>query len=149
LTALSAAVLAATMLGAGSAQAAVARSGKSTQQVNRSGTYNGQLNQLLPKPFKGHIHFVVSRGNITKLRFTAETLCGTMTVIDKDHAVPDFPLKVKPTGAFSYKGTVAGRQIRLRGRIIGDKAQGTFFQSFTTSGLTCTMTHAAPFTATR
>ncbi len=147
--ALSATALAATVLGAGSAQAATGQPGTSSNQVNRSGTYNGQITQLLPRPYTGHIHFVVSRGKITGLRFTAGTMCGTMWAVDKDHALPEFPVKVKPTGAFSYNGTVAGRVIRLGGRITGNKAHGTFFQAFSTSGMTCTMGQAAAFTATR
>jgi hypothetical protein len=143
---LSAAALAATVLGAGSAQAAT---GSPAQQVNRSGTYNGQISQLLPQAYTGHIHFVIRRGKISDLRFTAGTMCGAMWAIDKDHALPEFSLQLQPTGAFSYHGTIVGRVIRLRGRIIGNKAVGTFFQSFSASGLACTMGQAAAFTATR
>jgi hypothetical protein len=147
LLALSVAALAATGLGAGFAQAATGKS--STHMINRSGTYNGQVWQTLPKFNIGHIHFIIRRGTITELRFTVGTLCGPMWGIDKDHALPAFPVRLEPTGAFSYQGTVAGRVIRLQGRIIGNRAHGTFFQSFSTPGLTCTMGHAAAFTATR
>jgi hypothetical protein len=147
--ALSAAALAVAGLGAGSAQGATGQRGVQAHQVNRSGTYNGQINQLLPKPYTGHIHFVVRQGKITGLRFTAGTMCGAMWAIDKDHALPTFPVVVKSSGAFSYTGTVAGRLIRLHGRITGHRAHGTFFQAFSTSGLTCSMGQAAVFTATR
>jgi hypothetical protein len=120
--------------------------------ANRAGTYNGDIWQILPTApnlYIGHIHFVVSGGKIFDLRFTAQTTCGTMSAIDKDHSLPEFPLALGPTGAFSYSGTVAGRVLRLRGRIIGGRAHGTFFQSFSLSALTCSMGQPAAFTATR
>ena len=147
LLAFSLAALAATAL-AGSTQAATVSPGL----INRGGTYNGHIWQILPAPpnlYIGHIHFVVSGGKIFDLRFTAKTMCGTMSAIDKDHALPEFPLALRPSGAFSYSGTVAGRVLRLGGRITGNKAHGTFFQAFSTSGMTCTMGQAAAFTATR
>lgn len=144
LSSLSAAVIAASVLGAGSAQAAT-----SAGAVNRSGTYNGQIWQTLPKFYIGHIHFVVSGGKIFDLRFTAGTMCGSLWAIDSDHAIPEFPLTLKPQGGFSYQGTVGGRVLRLRGRILGNRATGKFFQSFAMSALTCTMGQAAAFTATR
>ena len=144
-----AAVLAAIVLGAGSAQAVKGSRGSATHLINRSGTYNGEIWQTLPKFYVGHIHFIVSRGKISGLRFTAGTMCGALWAIDTDNALPDFPVALKPTGAFSYQGTVAGRVIRLRGKIFGNRAQGTFFQSFSTSGLTCTMGQPVAFTATR
>jgi hypothetical protein len=147
--ALSAAALAAAGLGAGSGQAATGSPRSSTHQLNRSGTYNGRISQLMPQAYTGHIHFVVRQGKITDLRFTAGTMCGAMWAIDKDHAVPDFPVALDSTGAFSYQGTVAGRAIRIRGTIIGNRALGTFFQAFSSSGLACTMGQAAAFTATR
>jgi hypothetical protein len=148
LFALSAASLTVAVLGVASTQAALGR-GSSLHRVNRSGTYNGAISQLLPHSYTGHIHFIVRGGKLTELRFTAGTTCGAMWAIDKDHAVPDFPVRLRPTGASSYSGTVAGRVIRLDGRIIGNRAIGTFFQSFSASGLACTMGQAAAFTATR
>ena len=148
LFAFSAAALAAATLGAGPAQAATVSPG----QINRAGTYNGDIWQTLPTApnlYLGHIHFIVSGGKIFDLRFTTETTCGAMTAIDKDHTLPEFPLAVRPTGAFAYSGTVAGRVIRFRGKIVGDRANGTFFQSFSLSALTCSMGQPAAFTATR
>jgi hypothetical protein len=149
LTALSAAAIAAAALGTGSAQAATGHPRTSPHQVNHSGTYNGQINQTLPKPFAGHIHFVVRRAKITRLRFTTGTMCGATWAVDKDHALSTFLVKVRSSGGFFYKGTVAGRLIRLSGKLNGNKAHGTFFQAFPLGDLTCTMGQAAPFTATR
>lgn len=140
-----AAALAASALGAGSAQAATTGPGL----VNHSGTYNGLIWQTLPKFYIGHIHFIVNGGKIFDLRFTAGTMCGSMWGIDSDHAIPEFPLTLQPTGVFAYQGTIAGRVLRLRGKIIDNRAVGTFFQSFSTAGLTCTMGRPAAFTATR
>lgn len=144
LSALAAAALATSALGAGSATAAVGPS-----LINRSGTYNGQIWQTLPRFYMGHIHFIVSGGKIFDVQFTAGTLCGSMWAIDSDHAIPEFPLALKPTGVFAYRGTVAGRLIRLHGKIVSNRAVGTFFQSFSTAGLNCTMGQPAAFTATR
>jgi hypothetical protein len=146
---LSLATLMVTMLGAGSAQAAAGKARSIPAPVNYSGTYNGQIKQVVPKAYTGHIHFIVRRGKITRLRFTVGTMCGTMWAVDQDHALLSFLLKLKPTGAFAYKGTVAGRFVRLRGKITGNKAHGTFFQAFPLGALTCTMGQAAPFTVTR
>ena len=132
-----------------SAQAATIGSGSSASRANFSGTYNGQIDQRLPKAYTGHIHFVVSHGKITGLRFTAGALCGVIWVVVKDHKLPTFPLKVKSNGAFSYKGTVAGRLLRLRGTLRGNRAHGTFFQAFAWGQSTCTMGQPAAFTATR
>lgn len=145
LVAFTAAALAACVLGAGSAQAATAGPGV----INRSGTYNGTIWQTLPRFYVGHIHFIVSGGKIFDLRFTAGTVCGSMWAIDSDHAIPEFPLALKPTGAFAYQGTIASRVIRLRGKISGNRARGTFFQAFSAAALTCTMGQPAAFTATR
>jgi hypothetical protein len=128
-----------------SAQAATS----ATHLTNRSGTYNGQINQVQPKKYTGHIHFIVRHGRITALRFTAGTLCGVLWVVDTDHALPTFPLRVTSRGAFSYRGTVGGRQIQLKGKLKGNRAHGTFFQTFPWGGTTCTMGQAASFTATR
>jgi hypothetical protein len=119
------------------------------RRVNVTGTYNGQINQQVPKPYTGHIHFVVRRGKITGLRFTAGTKCGVLWVVDKDHALPTFPVKITSQGRFSYQGTVAGRLIQLKGMLKGNKAHGTLFQAFPWGQTTCTMGQAASFTATR
>jgi hypothetical protein len=140
-----AAVLAVSVVSVGSAQADTATSGA----VNRAGTYNGEIWQTLPKFHIGHIHFIISGGKIFDLRFTAGTMCGSMWAIDSDHAIPEFPLALKPMGSFSYQGTVAGRVLRLSGKISGNRAQGTFFQSFALSAVSCTMGQPAVFTATR
>src|SRR5579859_1701075 len=103
LTAFSAAALAASVMSVGSAQAATAGPGA----VNRAGTYNGEIWQTLPKFYIGHIHFIISGGKIFDLRFTAGTMCGSMWAIDSDHAIPEFPLALRPRGTFSYQGTVA------------------------------------------
>jgi hypothetical protein len=143
------AIAAVSILAPAAAQAATGQPSKSDPSVNRSGTYNGQINQTVPKRYTGHIHFVVRRGKITGLRFTTGTLCGTMWAVDKDHALPIFPVKITSRGAFSYKGTVSGRLIKLTGRMKGNRAHGMLFQSFPLGQLTCSMGQAAPFTATR
>lgn len=144
-SAFAAAALAASALGAGSAQAATVGS----SLVNRSGTYNGEIWQTLPKFYMGHIHFIVSAGKVFDLRFTTGTICGSMWAIDSDHAVPEFPLALGRTGAFAYQGTIGGRVLQLRGKIVGNRAVGKFFQSFSTAALSCTMGEPAAFTATR
>jgi hypothetical protein len=149
LPALTVAVAAASVLAPAAAQAATGQPSKSNHLVNRSGTYNGQINQTAPNQYTGHIHFVVRRGKITGLRFTTGTLCGSMWAVDKDHTLPIFPVKITSSGAFSYRGTVSGRVIKLTGKVEGNQAHGTFFQSFPLGQLTCTMGQAAPFTATR
>jgi hypothetical protein len=128
------------------AQAAIAQR---TGLVNRSGTYNGRIDELSPQAYTGHIHFVVSRGTITGLRFTAGALCGVLWVVDTDNALPTFPVRVTSGGAFSYNGTVAGRLIQINGRLTGNTAYGTFFQAFPWGQTTCTMGQVASFTATR
>lgn len=129
-----------------SAQVATARA---PRLVNRSGTYNGQITQLSPEAYTGHIHFVVSRGKVTGLRFTAGAVCGVQWVIDQDNALPTFPVRVTSGGAFSYNGTVAGRLIQINGRLTGHTAYGTFFQAFPWGHTTCTMAQPASFTASR
>lgn len=138
------------LLGAACTSALAATThGAARHLANRSGTYNGQIDQVQPKKYTGHIHFIVRRGRIAALRFTAGTLCGVLWVVDKDHSLPTFPLKVTSHGAFSYRGTVGGRLIELRGRLKGNQARGTFFQTFPWGQMMCTMGQAASFTATR
>lgn len=134
---------------AGSAQAATTQHGSKAGRANVAGTYNGRIDQLLPKLFTGHIHFVIGHGRLTALKFTAGTLCGVMWASDTDRAVPSFSVRIRSGGSFSYKGKVGGRTIRLRGAVSRNKAHGTFFQAFPTGSLTCTMVQAASFTATR
>lgn len=119
------------------------------QRPNLAGTYNGQINQLQPKAYTGHIHFVVSHGRLSGLRFSTGTLCGLVWVVDTDHNLGTLSMRVGSDGAFSYQGTVAGRQIRLRGTFKGKRARGTFFTAFPWGQSTCTMGEAASFTATR
>ena len=124
--ALTAALLAVGAAGAISAPAWAATTGPPAS-LNFAGTYNGQINQTQPKSFTGHIHFVVSNGKLSGLKFTVGTICGVVWLVDKDHSLPSFPVKVTSAGTFAYKGTVGGRQIRIKGAIA-------------TTGVTCNTT---------
>jgi hypothetical protein len=146
---LTAALVALGLGGILSAPAWAARA-RSSSGSNFAGTYNGLIAQSQPKSFTGHIHFVVSNGKLTDLKFTVGAICGVVWLEDKDHSVPSFPVKIGSAGTFAYRGTVGGRQIRLKGAIKANKATGTFFTAFSLSKQTrCTMGQAASFSATR
>jgi hypothetical protein len=138
------------LVGAPGAWAAASITGpqSATSRPNFAGTYNGKINQSQPKPYTGHIHFVVAHGRLTDLRFRAGTLCGVAWAVTSD-SPPNFSVKISSTGSFSFQGTVDGRKIRLNGTLKANKAQGTFFTAFPAGQNTCTMGTAAPFTATR
>jgi hypothetical protein len=138
------------LLGAPAAWAGASTTGpaSATSRPHFAGTYNGKIVQSQPKAYTGHIHFVVAHGRLTDLRFRVGTLCGVAWAEDTD-SPPNFAVKVSSTGAFSYKGTISGRKIRLKGTLKANKAQGTLFTSFPFGQGTCTMGTAAPFTATR
>lgn len=131
-----------------SALAATTGPGSPAPRPNVAGTYNGRVDQVQPKPYTGHIHFVVKHGELTGLRFRVGTLCGVAWAVAKDQP-PNFSVKVSSTGAFSYDRTVGGRQIKLKGTLKHNKARGTFFTAFTAGQNTCTMGKPASFTATR
>jgi hypothetical protein len=133
---------------AASAQSSRTAAGSPTSRPHFAGTYNGKINQSQPKPYTGHIHFVIAHGRLTDLRFRVGTLCGVAWAEDTD-APPNFSVKISSAGAFSYQGTIAGRKIRLKGTLKANKAQGTFFTAFPFGQSTCTMGTAAPFIATR
>lgn len=136
------ALLATLALGAGAAQAAT--------PSYRSGNYYGTVAQTSPKPYNGKIHFVVREGHITHITYTVGAQCGGgLWTLDRDQAIPKFPIKISGAGAFSYVGTVASRLIRFKGSLTDAGAQGTFFQSFPWGQLKCSMSKAATFTASR
>lgn len=112
------------------------------------GGYTGRVSQHPPRLHNGRLAFTVHRQSVTALSFTVGVVCNGMRAIDAD-VIPRFTTKISHSGAFSYAGTIHGRKIRLSGRIRAGRATGTFFQSFVSRALHCSMSKPAPFTASR
>jgi hypothetical protein len=112
------------------------------------GSYTGAVHQTAPQAYTGKIGFTVHRQTITALSFTVGVVCQALQVTDQD-LLTHFSTKVLHTGAFSYSGTMKGRHIRLQGKLKDGRATGTFFQSFVSGSLHCSMSQPAAFTAKR
>jgi hypothetical protein len=136
----------------GLAQAATQSPGSIPKQAPKLpyklGTYAGRIDQKAPRSSRDRIGFVVHRQRITALTFTVGVMCHSLRVTDRD-VLTGFRARVTRAGAFSYSGTMHGRHIRLRGRLKAGRATGTFFQSFASGRLNCSMNKPASFTATR
>ncbi len=112
-----------------------------------TGEYSGAIVQVVPKPYAGTIAFVVSQGKVTGLADTFGVACqGIGWVRDRD-VIPTLAIHVGPSGGFSYVGKIGRRSLRLSGVLIGDKAMGSFFQTFWFGHSFCTMNRPAQYTA--
>lgn len=128
-------------------RAAAATGTQAPRLPYKIGAYTGTIDQKSPTA-KGKIAFVVRHQAITALTFTVGVVCQALKVTDTD-LLKRFHARVTHKGSFSYSGTMMGRHIRLRGKLQAGRATGTFFQSFDSGSLHCSMSQPASFTADR
>ncbi len=111
-----------------------------------NGVYSGTVRQAVPHSYAGTITFHVHGHKLTGLRFSVTMVCSRALIAQVQAPTSTLKIKVTKKGKFLYTGTVAGTKLKLRGKVHGHKASGTFFESFRTApGHHCSMLAPAPF----
>lgn len=113
------------------------------------GAYTGKVTLPAPAVVPGTIAFVAARGSITALNLKVVELCGGTIWSLLGDTPKALRIPVSAAGNFSYDKTVSGDHLKLQGRLKGNRATGSVFDSLKTGTLVCTMGHAAAFTAQR
>jgi hypothetical protein len=113
------------------------------------GLYTGTLTGTAALLGSDKIHFLVSRRTLSALTLDVAEKCGPINLTAVTDAPRGFKLAIAPNGSFSYDRTVLGDHLAIKGRLRGNQAAGTLFDSLTSGTLVCTMGRAASFTAKR
>ena len=113
------------------------------------GLYSGTLTGTAGLLGSGKIRFVVSRRTLSALTLDVAEKCGPISLTAVADAPKALRVAIASNGSFSYDKTVSGDHLTIKGRLRGNQAAGTVFDSLTSGTLVCTMGHAASFVAKR
>lgn len=113
------------------------------------GLYTGTLTGTAALLGSDKIHFLVSRRTLSALTLDVAEKCGPINLTAVTDAPKAVRVAIAANGSFSYDKTVLGDHVAIKGRLRGNQAAGTLFDSLTSGTLVCTMGRAASFTAKR
>lgn len=111
------------------------------------GLYSGTVIQTAPIPGAGKIRFLVSRQTLSALNIDVAELCSHIIWTTVADAPKTVRVPISGNGSFAYDKTVLGDHLEIKGRLHGNQATGTFFDSLSSGALTCAMPHASTFSA--
>ena len=111
------------------------------------GLYSGTVVQTAPIPGEGKIRFLVSRQTLSALNIDVAELCSHIIWTAVADAPKTVRVPISGDGSFAYDKTVLGDHLEIKGRLHGNQATGTFFDSLSSGALTCAMPHASKFSA--
>ena len=94
----------------------------------------------------GRITTIISGHTLSGLNVTVTELCGFVVTFVTD-APKALRVPIAANGSFSYDKTVVGDHLGIKGRLRGNRAVGTFFDSLSSGTLGCSMAGVSPFTA--
>jgi hypothetical protein len=112
-----------------------------------SGVFSGTVQETAPIAGADKIRFLASRQSLSAVSIDVPELCSHIIWTALTDAPKALHIPISPNGSFSYDRTVLGDHLELKGRLRGNQATGTVFDSLTSGTLTCAMSHASAFTA--
>ena len=112
-----------------------------------SGQFSGTVHGASTLPGTGKIRFLVARQGLSAVSIDVAEQCSEVLWIAVKDAPKALRIPVSGDGRFSYDRTVLGDHLQLKGRLHGNQATGTVFDSLTSGALSCSMPQASAFTA--
>jgi hypothetical protein len=112
-----------------------------------SGQFSGTVQEASPRPGTGKIRFLIARQSLSAVDIDVAEQCSEVIWIAVRDAPKTLRVPISGDGRFSYDKTILGDHLQLKGRLRGNHAIGTVFDSLTSGALSCSMPHASAFTA--